>query len=120
MSVTEKKTLTLKFNTMNKQKTNVEIKDPRGNSIKPLLADGASDWKLQNITINFKKGYYFDKTSDRYEGKIKFSNSEEESFEFKIRENLSQPYIDLIAADIVKNATYLGERLIKSLGLVGS
>lgn len=89
-----------------------------GNKSKPLLADGASsDWRLQSITIQFKKGYSFDKSKDRYEGKIKFANSEEESFEFKIREDLSQPYIDLIAEDIVKNATYLGERLMKSLGL---
>jgi len=37
MSVAEKQTLTLKFNTMNEEKTNVEIKDQSGNSIKPLL-----------------------------------------------------------------------------------
>jgi hypothetical protein len=101
-----------------KTQNNDSVKDQNGTCDNAVLADGAcSDWKLNSITIQFKKGYSFDKSKDRYEGKIKFSNSDEESFEFKIRENLSQPYIDLIAEDIVKNATYLGERLMKSLGL---
>jgi len=76
-----------------------------------------NSWRLESIKIDFKKGYKFENTKDRYEGKIKFSNQDEESFEFKIREDFTQPYIDLIASDIVKNATYLGERLIVSLGL---
>jgi hypothetical protein len=75
------------------------------------------EWKLDSISIHFRRGFTHNNTKDRYEGKIKFTNSDEESFEFKIREDLSQPYIDLIAEDIVKNAKYLGERLVESLGL---
>jgi hypothetical protein len=79
--------------------------------------ENTPEWKLDSISIYFRKGFNHLNTQDRYEGKIKFTNSDEESFEFKIREDLSRPYIDLIAEDIVKNAKYLGERLVDSLGL---
>jgi hypothetical protein len=77
----------------------------------------SSAYKLDSIKIDFRQGYSYNETKDRYEGIIKFSNGEQESFQFKIREDLAQPYIDLIAKDIVKAANDLGNRLILSLGL---
>ena len=74
-------------------------------------------WKLDSIEIKFKKGYSFDNTKDRYEGKISFSNGENESFSFKVREDMANDYISLISKDIVKAAESLGSRLINSLGL---
>lgn len=79
-----------------------------------------NNWKLKSIEIQFKKGYNFEKDpekqEDRYEGMIKFENDEAESFSFKIKPNMANKYIDLIAQDIIIAATGLGERLKESLG----
>lgn len=75
------------------------------------------DWKLKSLTIEFKKGFSFEKSEDRYEGSIKFENGESESFQFKVRPDMADDYIKLISADIVKCAESLGSRLIDSLGL---
>jgi hypothetical protein len=53
----------------------------------------------------------------KYEGKITFDNGEYESFTFKIRPDMAEQYINLMASDIVKSANELGKRLIESLGL---
>ena len=78
-------------------------------------------WKLDKIEIEFKKGYDFKdnpiEKMDRYEGKIRFENDEGESFQFRVKPDMAQKYIDLIASDIVTAATGLGERLKESLGL---
>ena len=79
------------------------------------------NWRLQKIEIEFKHGWSHEKDpekqKDRYEGKITFTNEESESFSFKVKPNMAQKYIDLIATDIVIAATGLGERLKESLGL---
>jgi hypothetical protein len=81
-----------------------------------------SNWKLKSIEIEFKKGWDFKdnpehEKHDRYEGEIKFENDEKESFSFRVKPDMAQKYIDLIANDIVTAATNLGERLKESLGL---
>lgn len=76
-----------------------------------------TNWRLDKIEIEFKKGYKHDKTEDRYEGKIRFENGEFEMFQFKIRPDMAQSYIDIMAKDIVKCAESLGERLTGSLGI---
>lgn len=82
------------------------------------------NWRLEKIVIEFEKGYSFkdkpEEKVDRYEGHIEFRNDERESFSFRVKPNMAQKYIDLIAADIVTAATGLGERLIESLGLNGN
>lgn len=80
-----------------------------------------NNWKLKSIEIEFQKGYDFkdkpEEKFDRYEGVIKFENDERESFSFRVKPDMAQKYIDLIANDIVTAATGLGERLKESLGL---
>lgn len=81
-----------------------------------------NNWKLKSIEIEFQKGYDFkdnkpEEKVDRYEGMIKFENDEKESFSFRVKPNMAQKYIDLIANDIVTAATGLGERIKESLGL---
>ena len=74
-----------------------------------------SEWKLRKITLEFKQGYSFNKTEDRYEGKIEFQNDEFESFSVKVTDEMSEPYLKLIAGEVVKNAQQLADRLEKSL-----
>ena len=80
-----------------------------------------NNWKLKSIRIDFEKGYEWqkepEKRKDRYEGIIEFENDEKESFSFRVKPDMAQKYIDLIANDIVTAATGLGERLKESLGL---
>lgn len=74
------------------------------------------DWKLEQIDLRFQS---FGENKGKYEGYVEFQNGEYESFKFKIRPDMAQAYIDLIAADVVKGAESLGSRLIESLGLKG-
>lgn len=72
------------------------------------------EWKLDGVEIQFCN---WGKNAGKYEGRIRFSNGECESFSFKIQPGMAQKYIDLMAKDIVINACNLGDRLVKSLGL---
>jgi len=72
------------------------------------------NWRLDKLELEFKT-YGDDK--GKYSGRIRFSNDDFESFTFKVRPDMAEDYINLIAADIVKGAESLGERLIESLGL---
>ena len=72
------------------------------------------DWKLDKIELEFKT---FGENAGKYVGKIRFENGDYESFSFKIRPNMAEKYIELLSGDIVKSASDLGDRLIKSLGL---
>ena len=76
--------------------------------------DKRDDWKLDKLEIEFKS---WGDDKGKYAGRIRFENGEYENFTFKIRPDMAQPYIDLIAEDIVKAASNLGERLVVSLGL---
>lgn len=80
-----------------------------------------AQWRLKSIDIRFKNGLKFEKDpvkqKDRYEGTISFENEESETFSFRVKPDMAQKYIDLIAQDIVLAATGLGERLKESLGL---
>ena len=72
------------------------------------------DWRLQKIELEFQP---YGEHEGKYVGKIRFQNGDFESFNFKIRPEMAQPYIDLMSSDIVKCAESLGSRLIESLGL---
>lgn len=81
---------------------NEEIKDPQ------------DDWRLQDLKLEFQR---WGDEKGTYAGSITFENGDHEMFRFKIRPDLAEPYIDLIAADIVRGADLLAERLIQSLKL---
>ena len=72
------------------------------------------DWKLRKIELEFNA---YGKNKGQYTGSIRFQNGDFESFQFKIRPDMAQAYIDIIADDIVRGAESLGERLLVSLGL---
>lgn len=76
--------------------------------------EGKNKWRLQSIELKFCS---WGENEGKYEGSVHFMNGECESFRFKIRPDMAQRYIDLIADDVVKGAESLGQRLIESLGL---
>lgn len=71
-------------------------------------------WRLQKIEIEFQR---WGEDKGKYAGKIVFENEEMEGFNFKVRPDMAQAYLDLMASDIVKSAESLGSRLLDSLGL---
>lgn len=77
------------------------------------MSDPRDDWKLDKLVIEFKT---YGPDEGHYVGSIAFSNGDYESFKFKIRQGMAKGYIELIAADVVKGAESLGDRLILSLG----
>lgn len=72
------------------------------------------DWHLNEIKIEFNA---YGPDEGTYTGNVHFMNGDRESFRFKIRSDMAQRYIDLIADDVVKGAESLGSRLIESLCL---
>lgn len=76
-----------------------------------------NNWKLEKIEINFKRGYSFDGSVDRYEGRIQFSNGDNESFTFNIDQVRCNEYIQIIAPEIVTTAEILSAKLLESLNL---
>ena len=87
----------------NTEMTNEEIEEQRNGT-----------WRLDKIEFSFQT---YGENKGKYEGMIRFQNGNYESFSFKIRPEMAQRYIDLMATDIVSSANELGEKLIKSLGL---
>lgn len=81
---------------------------------KEQIKDPKDDWRLDKLELEFQS---YGEYKGKYIGRIRFQNGEWESFDFKIRPEMAQPYINLISADIVKCAESLGSRLIDSLGL---
>lgn len=71
------------------------------------------DWRLDKVVLEFKT---YGPDEGHYVGSISFTNGDHESFRFKIRKGMAKGYIELIAADVVKGAQNLGDRLILSLG----
>lgn len=71
-------------------------------------------WVLDKIEIEFQN---YGEHKGKYAGRIRFQNGEFESFTFKIRPDMAQPYINIISEDIVRCAESLGSRLVESLGL---
>jgi hypothetical protein len=74
-----------------------------------------TSWRLKKLVFEFKDGYSFNNTVDRYEGKIEFGNTEGENFTVKLRDNMCQPYLELVAKEVVNNAEELYKRLSESL-----
>lgn len=77
------------------------------------MSEPKDDWILSDLKIEFKT---YGPDEGKYVGKISFRNGEYESFSFKIRPGMAKDYIELIAADVVKAAENLGDRLIISIG----
>lgn len=78
------------------------------------MSDLDQQWKLQKIELEFQT---YGEHKGKYCGSIYFTNGEHESFRFNVKPNMAQPYIDLIAEDIVIAASGLADRLMESLGI---
>lgn len=72
------------------------------------------EWKLDKIELEMK-GWGPDE--GKYVGSVRFQNGDYESFKFRIRPDMAEAYIALIAEDLVKGADNLAQDLVKSLGL---
>jgi len=69
-------------------------------------------WRLDKIQLEFSS---YGKDKGKYIGTIRFENEEFEYFQFKIRPDMAQAYIDLIAKEVVACASELSGKLIESL-----
>ena len=73
------------------------------------------NWVLEKLTIEFKRGYSFSNTEDHYEGKIEFRNGDNECFTIKLREDMAEPYLKLVAKEVIKNSQQLADRMAETL-----
>lgn len=71
-------------------------------------------WKLKDIRLSFKE---YGEDKGKYAGTVTFDNGHLESFSFRIKPDMADKYIELIADDLVKGAENLGSDLLKSLKL---
>ncbi len=74
--------------------------------------ENKDDWRVNNIHLHFLN---YGEDKGKYAGSIEFMNGEDESFKFKITPKMANTYIKLISKDVVRGASSLGERLLKSL-----
>lgn len=81
------------------------------------LKKDSPTWRLKSIKIEFKNGYSFENTVDRYEGKIMFGNDKSENITMNIEPHMAEKYIKLCAEDIKKHAAELSNRLLLSLNV---
>ena len=73
------------------------------------------EWILKRLTIEFKPGYSLLKTEDHYEGKIEFTNGDNESFSIKLHEDMAEPYLKLVSQEVIKNSQQLADRMAETL-----
>lgn len=73
------------------------------------------NWTLKKLSIEFQKGYSFNETKDHYVGRIEFSNGENESFVIKLREDMTEPYLKLVAQEVIKSSQELANRMAETL-----
>lgn len=78
------------------------------------MSENKETWTLREIKIEFNS---YGDNKGKYTGKISFGNGHHESFSFRIRPEMAEQYIALIADDLVKGAENLGSDLLKSLKL---
>ena len=71
--------------------------------------------KLINFNFQFKSGYAFEKTIDRYEGMVTFQNKDSEQFTLKINPELSVLFIKLITNELAISVNELSSVVLKSL-----
>lgn len=71
------------------------------------------DWKMTKLELEWQT---YGEFKDMYAGRVTFRNGKFESFTFLVRPDMAHDYMKLIAADVVRDASRLGDRLIASLG----
>ncbi len=79
------------------------------------MNDNPKKWQLTDFRLEFKKGYDYNKTIDRYEGMVKFENKESEQFTLKITPELSVLFIKLITNELAISVNELSSVVLKSL-----
>ena len=78
------------------------------------MEENKETWMLKEIRVRFME---YGENKGRYEGTVNFVNGHSESFSFRIKPEMAENYIALIADDLVKGAESLGQDLLKSLKL---
>ena len=71
------------------------------------------EWILKRLTIEFKHGYSHLETEDHYEGRIEFTNGDNECFIIKLREDMTEPYLKLVSQEVINSAQQLADRMAK-------
>lgn len=75
------------------------------------------NFKLKEFSLEFKKGYSFEKEEekDRYEGKVSFFNEIGESFTLCVDEDLSLDILKIISKKLSENTDKLVKNIIESI-----
>ena len=77
------------------------------------------NFKLKEFSLEFKKGYSFEKEEekqkDRYEGKVSFFNEEGESFTLNTDMELSVEILQIISKKLAENTDRLVKNIIDSI-----
>ncbi len=76
--------------------------------------ENLDEWRLDKIELKFES---YGEDKGKYKGKITFGNGHWESFTFMIKPSMAERYIEVISEDVVKSASQLSEKLLKSLKL---
>ena len=79
------------------------------------MNNNPKEWKLTSFSLEFKNGYAFEKTIDRYEGIVTFQNKNSEQFTLKITPELSVIFIKLITNELALSVNELSLVVLKSL-----
>lgn len=73
-----------------------------------------ANWKMTDFRVEFQK---YGENAGNYTGKVVFENGDSELFAFKLRPNMLQPFINLIAGELALSANSLVDRLQVSIGI---
>lgn len=73
------------------------------------------EWRLETLRIDFQS---YGEFKGKHICKVEFKNSNNDAFTFNLSPDETLEYIHIINKKIIQSASYLGDKLLASLGLL--